>query len=243
MYILSRRKTGSSFGQAKALMGAIASLISRILKNAGLSGLLIVCAGSLCYGQRLIFVHGGSTEPKEYQALKIASEFYGVELVDMPANKETDLAREANHYRTSGALGVIVTASFLRDMPNSRQVLGRLQEGHRSIPILVVGVTADVAPNKLREWSRGTISSCRPLALQAERLDYTVGRRSSVTRELADEHIPISSLPNCSFEIENSPPVEPLLSLSVKGRSQSDFRTSGGRSCRDLLPGRNGFCR
>ncbi len=195
-------------------MAAVSSLKANLTRTMVLA-LLVACTCLDGWGGEIAFWHAAGEDRQELDALKTATQFYGIDLVEVRLNSDADLIAELNRIKHSETLGVVATSSALGAAMDGRIFRQSLRAQNRTIPIMIIGVTADANARQLRSWSANAVSRCRTLPPSLDGTAYIVGADKDVTGELAGEQMNLSLLPTCSFEADGGHDVDPVLSVRL----------------------------
>ena len=160
------------------------------LRVTGAVVLLLMTSASCCYAADVVLIRSPRGLSAEQEQLKIATDFYGLNLTVIIASSSNDdlaLRRAVAHEDT---VGVVIQADALAAVNKNALLQALHRRGADSVPVLILGTARDVDPVLLRSWSGGTALGCTrldsPLASQ-----YMFGRVDGLTGQLADLEIPL----------------------------------------------------
>ncbi len=183
--------------------------------------LVLALLTSFSLGADVVFWHVANEDQQELAALKVAAQFYGLHLVDVRLNSAGELVTELHRVKHSDTFAVVATASVMQDLSNIHFLQQNLHVGRRSLPLLIVGITARETPTHLRLWSDGALSSCLGFPeLSGE--TYIVGPHNEVTGELAGQELPALLLPACDLG-NGGHDVDPIVFLRTQDHLRSAF--------------------
>jgi hypothetical protein len=156
-----------------------------------LSVACVLTSGSLCrhaVGANMVLVRAGKEPVADLQALKIASQFYGLDLrviVAGTGKEQTTL----NGVGDSSTVAVAIQAGALSEI-DRKYLFRSLRQNNRNTPIMIVGITPETGVELLKSWSNGAVTACRRMDSRG-RMSYRIHRVTGVTRELSDLTLPI----------------------------------------------------
>jgi hypothetical protein len=152
---------------------------------------IIMISASSCYSADIVFFRSPQGSPAEQEQLEVASTFYGVNLkviAASPANDDRAFIRLIDREET---VGVAIAANALT-VANKNALLRGLLNRRSSIPVLILGVTPDVNPSVLRNWSGGAASGSKLLGSPLHP-QYEFGRIDGFTLQLSDLEVPLQA--------------------------------------------------
>ena len=173
---------------------------------------LALISASCCYSADVVFIRSTGGSSAQQEQVELATSFYGLNLkviVASPANDHVALNEAIEREQT---VGVVVAANALGDVNENAllQALRRRRKG--SVPVLILGVAADVDPILLKTWSGGTAFGCRrfesPLPSQ-----YVFGRVDGLTWQLANLESPLSIKDGYYLLLGENSAVQPIASV------------------------------
>ncbi|MBZ5573092.1 MAG: hypothetical protein LAO09_14570 [Acidobacteriia bacterium] len=153
----------------------------------------------------------GVTTPEQRQ-LEIATQFYGLNLNVLNANSENVDHALNRALEQEGTVAVAIEADAL-GMVNHKTLLRSLR--HRSggsVPLLVLGITAETNPDILKAWSGGAVVGVRRLASPLQ-LRYVVGRVTAMSQQLRDLEMPFPANDAFYFALAESDRTRAIMSV------------------------------
>ena len=149
---------------------------------------LLVSAGSSC-ATDLVFVGSPKGSVAEQKLLKTATDFYGLNLKVIIANSIADDFEISKAVQSKETVGVAVAADALAvvNQNSLRRSLRRMQG--ENIPLLILGIGMDVAPQMLKDWTNRQVLSCSRFT-DLRNPQYIFGQVDGLTLQLTNLQIP-----------------------------------------------------
>lgn len=151
----------------------------------------MMVASLWCHAADVVFVRPANGSSAEQQELQTATRFYGVDLLVIAANGDTDSPDLARAVERKETLAVVVAADALSTV-NKKSLLQSLsQRAGSRIPMLILGVTPATDPELLKTWTGDAAVSCRRLDSQRHP-GFVVRSVAGITRQLSGLELPFS---------------------------------------------------
>lgn len=159
-----------------------------------------------------------ATPSPSLEALRVAAQFYGLDVTFVPAADGTDAILHAAQKPEIAAL--VIDAEVLTQLDSRRL----LEPGTRALPILISGITDDSAASALPVWSNGAVKGVTRTEGPHKHPAYRVAHIPSIAHELAGEELPLQQAPAASLNLASGS--EAILSLIGSEQLQPTFAHS-----------------
>ena len=163
------------------------------------------------YSADILLIRSAHAYTPEQKQLEITTEFYGMNLrvVDLDS---TSGASTLKSVRDENVRGVAIEASVLGEL-NQHALLRALRGvSHRSVPVLILGISQETDPRLLSAWSGGAAVGVNHLRRYPQ-LDYVVGQVPVITRPLSGADLPFTAQDVYSLTLSKDNEAEKILSV------------------------------
>lgn len=135
------------------------------------------------YSADVVFIRSSGGSSQQLQELKIATEFYGLNLkIITPSSNDSDLVLGGT-LGSKSTVAVTIAADALTLVNDKALFQALKQRPGGSLPVLIMGVTPETDGSLLRAWSGGAVTASRRLERQSQP-QYVIGSLAGVTRQL-----------------------------------------------------------
>ncbi len=172
---------------------------------------LLLTLSLRCYSAEVVLLRSSGSASPEQHELELATQFYGLDLkVVTVGAKEPVLMFESIQPTTTVA--VAIEADALANV-NRKALFQILRRGHDgSLPLLIIGVTAETDGALLREWSGVAAISSKPLD-SSSGLQYVVGDKSNITQQLTGFEFPFPGNRTFYFHLEENSNAQVIMAV------------------------------
>jgi hypothetical protein len=160
----------------------------------------------------LVFIRTLNSSVVEQEHLKIATDFYGLNLKVVVANPTSNGFEVSKAVQRKETLGVAVAADALATLNHDGLIRSLRRERGDSIPLLILGVGLDVDPVLLQAWSGGAVSGCSRLKNPVHP-QYLFGHSDGLTWKLSELRFPASAKDFSYLVPGDKTLLQPLLSI------------------------------
>jgi hypothetical protein len=155
-----------------------------------------------CYSADVVFIRSSGGSSQQLQELKIATEFYGLNLkIVTPSADDSGLALSGS-LGSKSTVAVTIAADALTLVTEQALFQALKQRPGGSLPVLILGVTPETDGSLLRAWSGGAVTACRRLERQGQP-QYIIGGLAGVTQQLTGSETPLQSKDAIYLELNN----------------------------------------
>jgi hypothetical protein len=149
---------------------------------------LLLMSSLWCFSADVVLIRGAGDPSPEQRELEVAAQFYGLNLKVVTASGNIG-DRELAGIRQSDTVAVALEADVLAAVSQKVLLQTLHRKSGRSVPLLILGVTAETDSTLLSSWTGGVATGARRLSSPAP-LRYLVGSVAGVTRQLSGLEIP-----------------------------------------------------
>lgn len=195
--------------------------IRQLLHVASIVLFISLLLASRCDSSDIVFAQLQQGSSAEQDQLRVAANFYGMNLrviVLNSADDEVTLRKLVSQERT---VGVAIAANALSAI-NENALLGTLHKRKIRAPMLIVGVTPDMDPSLLRNWSGGVVVGAK-LLTHPLHPHYVFGRIEGFTFQLSDLEVPLRADPLCCLVLEEDTPARNIISIRDDDQTSQVF--------------------
>ena len=149
--------------------------------------LLVLTASQWAYSSDVVLIRSTGEPSSEQHELELATQFYGLTLKVITANGDLDdhLLRPIQQSET---VAVAIEANALNAV-NQAKVLRALHRPGGSVPVLILGLTAETDHTRFAAWSSEAAGSIAHLESTGN-LQYVVGKVEGITGQLTGLELP-----------------------------------------------------
>ncbi|WP_260740768.1 hypothetical protein [Tunturiibacter lichenicola] len=211
-----------SCGLAKehALSTSYRKYVRRILQVTYSIVLFILFLCLPCLSADFYLIRSSDKPSAEQQELKVATQFYGINLKTVTATADTvSVITEAA--KSNETLAVAIEANALTNT-NRSALLSALRERKDRVPLLILGVTSSTDQASLSEWSGITAISVEKIA-SSPGLHFVVGTQSSISQQLSGFELPSPSDQSFYFHLGPNSHAEQIISVKKNTQVLSTF--------------------
>jgi hypothetical protein len=182
---------------------------------------MAICLNAQC--TQIVFLGKSQERSTLQKKVEIATEFYGLSTTSYQLGSEKDARRAFKAIREQNTLAVVVSADAL-EIANRDKLLFSVRRGaHKSIPVLVGGITAQTDGSVLSSWSSGAILGCQVSAIAGKQSVYTVKESETIARQLSGQRLNVRHSPSCDLMTDGRPETETLMTVSAGFSQPSVF--------------------
>lgn len=182
-------------------MGSAQPIGVTIGHRAGAILFCLLISSLSCFSADVVFVRSPQGLSPQLQEIKIAADFYGLNLNTLIANPDDLELRTAIHSKSTVAVTIAADALPLLSQQTLTQELSHRPSG--SVPVLILGVTPETDGSLLTAWSSGTVKACRNLE-RTKNLQYVVGKLAGVTEQLTGLEASLNRRQAAYLDLNNS---------------------------------------
>jgi hypothetical protein len=178
----------------------------------------------------IVLVHSEREPSLDKNRVGVTARFYGLEVDSLRIRDDKDRPRVIQSLRGKDTVAAIITASALRSLDQT-SVLSALYRGDgKSVPLLILGATAETDPNLVRKWSGGAVVGCRGPVDIGPQGSYIMADSKGLTRQLAGQSIPFAARRLYSFILSGDREAEEVMKAGDGGNGLPVFvRTTLGQ--------------
>jgi peptidoglycan/xylan/chitin deacetylase (PgdA/CDA1 family) len=138
----------------------------------------------------VVYIDVPDGQPYTRQQLATAARFYGLEIRVFVLGDNADTAIKV--IRDAKPVAAVIAADALPAL-SPTQVFAALDKKGDRVPLLVAGISESTAPALLKQWSAGTITTCRKWNIERGTGGYIVAEQNSITRQLGGSKMPLAN--------------------------------------------------
>ena len=153
---------------------------------------LILILSGWCYSSDVVLLRSTQFSAKEQHGLELATQFYGLNLRVITIKTRGDGTAATRAVQQYASLAVAVDSNALSFVTQKQLLKALHRKSGLSVPLLVLGITADTASSALKKWSGGAVIGCSRLQ-SSHKLAYVFGHATDVTKQLSDVEIPFTN--------------------------------------------------
>jgi hypothetical protein len=173
---------------------------------------LALISASCCYSADVVFIRSTEDSSALQEQLELATNFYGLNLRIIVAGPANDHVALYDAIEREETVGVVIAENALADVNKNTLLQTLLRRRKGNVPVLILGVAADVDPVLLRTWSGGAAYGCKHLE-SSLRPQYVFGRVDGLTWQLANLETPLSIKDGCYLVLDENSAIQRISSI------------------------------